>query len=460
MNVDIPYGDGALTATLPERTRLLSTVEATIPSPVPDLDAAVREALAAPHGLPRVHDLVRPGASVTIAFDDASVGSFGPIRGVAIGAALDELAAAGVPRSRVTLICANALHRKLRTSELAQLIGADLVAEFGSRLICHDAEDSSAIVDLGPTDEHGYPVEVHRLVAESDLTVYVNARYIRGFTGGWKSVCVGLSTYRTIRVTHTPDGMSMSIHRNRMHEVFDEMGRHLETRLGRRVFKIDTLLADPYQVAKVAAGGVDETRREMLEALARLYPPRRELSRERFDVIVYGVADGSPYAIFSFMNPILTLISSGLGYLGGIVEAVGNPGCTVVMATPVPDQWDRVAHPSYPDVWEHVLPQTRDPYEIMRRFADRYARRPEYIDAYRNGFGFHPVHGILATYPLKRLERIGRVIIAGAVDPAVPGHLGFESAASVEQAVARAEQIHGRQCSIAYVRQPDPDRPR
>src|SRR5256886_17714668 len=90
-----------------------------------------------------------------------------------------------------------------------------------------------AIVDLGRTPEHGYPVEVHRLVVESDLTVYVNARYNRGFNGGWKSVCVGLSTYNSIKVTHTPDGMSMSVHGHRMHENLDEMGRHLERRAGR-----------------------------------------------------------------------------------------------------------------------------------------------------------------------------------------------------------------------------------
>ena len=31
----------------------------------------------------------------------------------------------------------------------------------------------------------------------------------------------------------------------------------------------------------------------------------------------------SPYAIFASVNPILTLVSSGLGYLGGMIEAVG-----------------------------------------------------------------------------------------------------------------------------------------
>ena len=459
MNVELPYGEATLPARLPERTRSLSNTEAVTPAPVADLQAAVGEALARPLGLPRLGELVKPDATVTIAFDDATVPSYGPIRSVGIEAVLAELATAGVSRRQVTLICANALHRKLRPAELARILGAGLVAEFGDRLLCHDAEDPSALVSLGPTPEHGYPVVTHRLVAESDLTVYMNAGYMRGFNGGWKSVCVGLSTYATIRVTHTPDGMSMSVHGNRMHAVLDEMGRHLESRLGRRVFKIDTLLADPLRVAKVVAGSVDDSRRAILSAMGTMFPPRRELARERFDVLVYGVPDDSPYAVFSHVNPILTLISSGLGYLGGLVEAVGAPGCTVIMATPVPERWDRVAHPSYPEVWERVLGLTRDPHEIMRRFADDYARRPEYIEAYRGHYGFHPVHAIFAVYPLKRLSRIGRVIVVGPRDPAVPRHLGFEVAASVEEALARAETIHGRDCAIAHVRQPAPARP-
>ncbi len=309
-------------------------------------------------------------------------------------------------------------------------------------------------MDLGITSPGGYEVEVHRLVAESDLTVYVNARYTRGFSGGWKSICVGLSTYKSIRWTHTPDGMSMSIHGNRMHAVLDEMGAHLERRLGKPVFKLDTVLSNPLEVAKVFAGRVDDTRRQVLAATETLLPPRRELARERFDVLVYGVPDWSPYAVFSHVNPILTLISTGLGYAGGMIEALGKPGCTVIMATPVPERWDRVSHASYPEVWERVLPVTRDPHEIMRRFADDYARRPDYIEAYRHRFAFHPVHAIMAVYPLKRLAHVGRVIVAAPADPAVPRHVGFDTAESVEEALARAEQLHGRECAIAYIQQP------
>jgi nickel-dependent lactate racemase len=464
MQVELPYADGTLTATLPPGTRRLSSEAATALPPLADLPGAVRAALAAPLGLPRLRELVRPGARVTIAFDDHTVGSFGPIRPVAIRAVLEELAQAGVTPGQVRLVCANALHRMLRPAELARLLDDDLVRQFDGRLSCHDAEDPDQIADLGVTPEHGYPVQVSRHVTDADLTVYVNTNYIRGFTGGWKSVCIGLSTWTSIRVTHDPDGMSMSLHRNRMHAVLDEMGAHLERRLGRRIFKIDTLLADPLHAGRVFAGGVDETRRAAVEVQAARFPPRRGAATAPCDILVYGVPDSSPYAIWAAMNPILMLISMGLGYLGGMIEAAGKPGCTVVMAAAARDAWDRVHHPSYPEVWERVLPLTRDPYEITARFEAEFAHHPEHVDAYRHRFAFHPIHGILATHPLKRLRRVGRVIVAGAREAHVPRHLGYEVAASIEEAVARARLIHGPDAVVGVVEQPempaDPDRRR
>jgi hypothetical protein len=113
-------------------------------------------------------------------------------------------------------------------------------------------------------------------------------------------------------------------------------------------------------------------------------------------------------------------------------------------------------------VWERVLPKTRDPYEINARFEDEFARHETHIDAYRHRFAFHPIHGILATHPLKRLKRVGRVIVAGARDAHVPRHLGWEVAPSVEDAIERALAIHGRGATIGVVEQPgmpaNPDR--
>jgi len=452
IDLPLPYGDSIVQATLPDRTQLVGGGDGAprVP-PAADQAAAVREALANPIGLPRVGQLVRPGARVLIAFDDPTAPSFGPVRQMAIEAILQELAAAGVPAANVTLVCANALHRKWTREELSRVLGPDLVQRFGDRLFCHDAEDRENLVYLGDTPS-GYPMEVHRLVADSDLTVYVNAACHLGFNGGWKSVSVGLSTWRTIRVTHTPDGMSMSVRDNRMHAVFDEMGHFLESKLGRRVFKFETVLSNAATIGRVWAGGVDECRAAALELIASVNPPRRSQAQPA-DIVIYGVPNWSPYATFAKMNPILTLVSSALGYMGGYIEALGKPGCSVIIATPCPEQWDMEHHPAYKEIWERVIPASKDPYEITDRFGDEFATRQDYIEQYRFGVAFHPIHAIMATHPLKRLRHAARVYVAGAQDPAVPRHLGFVPTATVEEAIAQAEAIHGRDCSIACVRQ-------
>ncbi len=449
----LPFGESTVDVELPEGARVVSRGGGAGSggglSAAPDEAGAVSDALHEPLGLPPIRELVMPGSRAVIAFDDPTVTSFGPIRRLAIEAVLAQLAAGGVDEGDVQLICANALHRKFTHDELAKIIGPELVARFGDRLFCHDAEDRDNIVDLGTT-EHGYDVELSRHAVEADLCVYINAGLHLGFSGGWKSIAVGLSTWRSIRHTHHPDGMSMSVLHNRMHDVLNEMGAHAEASLGKRFYKIECVLAGPTKVARVWAGGVSETRKEALDVMASRNPPRRSQA-EPADVVIYGLPAWSPYAIFGGMNPILTLVSSGLGYLGGYIEALGKPGCTVVLATPCPETWDMEHHPSYKDVWDRVLPATRDPYEIMKRYTDEFTTHAGYIDQYRNGVAFHPIHGLLATHPLRRLKHAARVIVAGADDAAVPKHLGFEYAPTVEDALRMAQTDHGAGCSIVCV---------
>ncbi len=451
----IAFGSEWLTVRLPDDAWVVSQ-GISLPLPSQDPAQAVQAALAEPIDSPPLADLARGARRVTVAFDDPTVPCWAPVWPAAIGAVLAELERAGVPRPGVTLLCANALHRKFTEGELAAILGDDLVAEFApvGRLLCHDAEDPEGMVRLGDTAA-GEEVELSRLAVESDLVVYVNASTTRGFSGGWKSVCVGLSSYRSIRHHHTPDTMSMSVEKNRMHEVLDRMGEVVERQLGpRRFFKLETVLANPAEVHRVFAGSVPATRRAAL-AIARAHQaPRRDLLPEKADVVLYGVPDWSPYAAFSRMNPILTLVSTGLGYLGGLVEAVGKPGCTVVMATPCPDEWDEARHPAYREVWERVLPVTRDPFEARARFEPELATRPDYVEKYRRAFGFHPAHAVMALYPLKRLRHAGRVVVAGARDPAVPRHLGFEAAATVEEALSLAASFHGGRPTVALVQNP------
>src|SRR3972149_1102900 len=193
------FGEGPVDVRPPDRAQLRGgdgSERGPRLEPVADQEAAVREALARPLGLPRLSEMVKPGDSVLIAFDDPTVPSFGPVRRLAIEAVLEDLAAAGVPEENVNLVCANALHRKWTASELSSILGPDLVRRFGAR-----------------------------------------------------------STWRPIRWTHTPDGMSMSVRENRMHTVLDEMGAVVQSRLKRPVFKVETVLAHPTTIGRVWDGG-------------------------------------------------------------------------------------------------------------------------------------------------------------------------------------------------------------
>ncbi len=454
MKEEIVFGDQMMPVELPDTVTSAPPGLSTTLSPLDDIEGEIRKALQRPLGRVPLSEMAKPNWKVTIAFDDPTVPCFAPVWEPAIKLVIEELRKAGVKRSNITLLCANALHRKFTRRELARIIGEDLVREFGYRLICHDAEDFDNLTYLGKT-ESGYEVEINSLVTESDLTVYINTVVWRGFNGGWKSICVGLASYRCIRWHHTPDSMSMSMEKNLMHEMLNEMGAFTEGKIGKeRIFKIETVLANPLQVHRIWSGGITETRQAALELMKSQLKPRREIVEEKADIVLYGIPNWSPYAAFSVMNPLLTLVSTGLGYFGGVIEAMGKPGCSVILASPCPDQWNHAHHPSHREIWEEILPSCNNPYEIVDKFEEDFAHRPEYIYKYRFCHGFHPMHGIMTTYPLKRLAHASGVFVAGAEKPSLVEHLGFEPTGTVEEAIEKARDVQGKDASIVFVKYP------
>ena len=454
--VEIVFGDKLIPVQLPEPV-LISAAEygAEKVEAINDIRQALKDVMTDPIGAPPIKEIARPGMKVTIAFDDPTVPQIeSQIWKQAIALSLEELYVAGVKKKNIDLVCANALHRKFTHKELGQLIGDNLVKEFGYQIHCHDAEDKDNIVSLGRT-ESGYDVELSRWVTDADLVIYVNTLLQRAFNGGWKSICVGLSTYRSIRQHHHPDIMSMSTGQNPMHDILDEMGALVEEKLGKdRFFKIETLQKNFFQVAKFWAGSIPETRKAALAEMRKRFTRRRDMVAEKADIVLYGVPEGSPYAAFSRTNPFLSIISNGLGYLGGVIEGMGKPGCTVILSTPAKEDWDLPKFGPYKKLFDEILPICRDPYEILDNYAEEYANHPEFIHNYRFCHSHHPALSIFASFPLRRLNYAGRVFIAGAENPEIIKRLGMRPFSSVEKAVAAARAIHGRDSVVAFTKYP------
>jgi nickel-dependent lactate racemase len=458
----IPYGDTTLRAALPKRTRVIRQNTAPL-TPLPDPARAVRDALNSPIDHEPLSKLVGPKSKVTIAFDDPI--GFVPVqrqpgfRSVAIKVVLEELDKLGVDQTNIRLVCAIGLHRKWTTQELGTIIGEDLAYRFGpSRLYNHDAEDRENLVFLGET-ARGQEVEVDRVITDSDQVIYVSNPW-SPFNGGWKSAVVGLGSFRSIRHHHRPfpkaSGKStMDPQRSAFPRLLNEMGEVIEKELarkGRRFFIIEGAMnnAFPQEVVQVVAGHPPQAHEKTLEVLQRQHVVD---VKGQSDVVIYGMGNNrDPYSKMSTINPILVR-NLGLSYSFGLFQNIPlvHEGGIIILVHPCLRQFDAVKYPSYVEMFDKLIPETQDPFVLWELYAEEYAHRPEFVHKYRYGFGFHGVHPlILWGQGAYGLRYVGKVFMAGAKDPEASRLLGFEAFATVEEAIAEAQRLIGKDCSISY----------
>jgi lactate racemase-like protein len=456
----IAYGDEFINVTLPERTHILEP-----PHPFAALkntEEAIRSALYSPIAHEQVSKLVDPKSKVAIAFDDPVIPQIPmkkpDFREVTITVLLEELEKAGVKKSNIKLICANALHRKFTNGELSTILGPKIPLAFGpNRLYCHDAEDGENLVLVGET-ERGFEVEVNRVVMESDQLFYVNVTSLP-FHGGWKSIVVGLSSYRSIRQHHRPfrgaSGKSvMDAKRSSFQKLVWEMGAVIERELarhGRRIFTIESVLntAQPQEPIAVFAGNIPDVHENTLDVL---YKQQVVSLPKQADVAIYGIPNRSYYANLSKVNPILVR-NQALSYAFGLYhnKPLIREGGIAIFVNPCLAEFHEMNHPSYIEFFNRVLLSTQDPYDIWDFYAEDFAHRPEYVHKYRYAYGFHGVHPLIlwgqGAFPLRHL---GRVFLAGAKDFEAARRVGFEAFRTVEEAIAEAESTLGKDCSITY----------
>jgi len=456
------FGDDAISVSLPDDARIL-----TAPAPLPPLDdpeAAVRAALSEPVQHEPLEKLVGPGSKVTIAFDDLTI----PVvpmappdfRGLIIPILLETLHRAGVRPEDVRLIVANALHRKWTRSELATALGPILSLLPPQRLYNHDACDPEQLVFLGET-ERGFEVEVNRAVTDSDQLIYVNCTP-SPMNGGWKSIVVGLSTFRSIRHHHRPFPFArghsiMDPERSAFQKLLAEMGavvtRELDAK-GRRLFSIECVLngAVPGRLAGVFAGHTPDVHRETLALLAT----QQSLPVDgQSDVAVWGLPDRDPYSALSRINPIL-VANLACSYAFGLYtqRPLIREGGVAIFANPVEVAFER-HHRSYPELFDGILPRTTDPFAIWDEYAEDFAHRPEYVHAYRYQYSFHGAHPLFLWGQTAFARRhCSRIIFAGGKDPEAVERMGFNWAPSVEDALAMASAELGRQPSVSVVEMP------
>ncbi|MFQ5874752.1 MAG: lactate racemase domain-containing protein [Dehalococcoidia bacterium] len=487
------YGEGFRYERLPVGTRVIYP-----PPPIPgieDVDGAIEDALENPLGSDPLSAQLKPGIKVTIAFDDISLPlppmQSPDLRRRVVEKVLAKLAEHGI--DDIHLIAALGLHRPMTPRELKGVLGPRVFKAFyPDRLYNFDGEDKENLVVLGKTSQ-GHEVEMSRQVAESDLLIYVNIN-LSSMDGGHKSINTGLVSYRTIRRHHNVHTLMhcesyMDPTRSALNDACEEMGSVVEENL--RVFKIETAvnsntfpwilghlqkpewdwrvweravfhtnkvsldrmpfrlrwsifqhLRAPYDLLDIAAGSTTPVHEKILNSVFR---QQAVPVKGQADVVVMGLPYLCPYNVNSYLNPIL-VHTLGLGYAFNLYR--GKPlvrrGGVVIFLHPLEERFNALHHPSYIDFYNNVLPQTRDSWEIEKRFEEEFAYNERYIRLYRNSYAYHGVHPFYMWYwACYGQDYVGRVIVAGAKDGKVAERLGYDTAPNLQAALEMARDTVG-----------------
>ncbi len=487
------YGTDFLLESLPPGTRVIYPRRPL--QPLVDPMAAIRYAITHPIGSDPLFALLKPGMKVTIALDDISL-PLPPmerpdVRQRVLEVVLPLLADYGV--DDIDLVVATSFHRRMTAAEMKRMVGPEIFkAYYPDRYYNHDGEDHENMVKLGETS-HGEVVKINRRAVESDLVIYVNINLVP-MDGGHKSVAVGLAGYESLRAHHNPSTMLkcdsyMDPSASELSNSAIRQGRLVQEHV--KVFQIETVLntamyakqmdflgrnedefsdgdwmrframrwalkklpraarremfmriPSPYGLIAVNAGATEPVHEKTLEKSFEQYAvPVKGQS----DIVLCGIPFISPYNVNSILNPLLVQVL-GLGYLFNSYR--GKPlikkGGVMILTHPCHDEFNTEHHPSYVEFFHRLLPETRDSFELHRRYEEKFAHDPSYISMYRRGHAYHGVHPFYMWYwGDKGRAHVGRVILAGAASPRVAEILGWETARSLSEALDMARDTTG-----------------
>jgi hypothetical protein len=195
----------------------------------------------------------------------------------------------------------------------------------------------------------------------------------------------------------------------------------------------------PYEVIAVHAGETEATHNRILE---KCYQQLAVPVNGQADIVIYPIPYISPYNVGAFLNPLLVSVMAE-GYLFNLHRGAPllKKGGTMIILHPCTDKFDKEQHLAYLEFFHKLLSQTRDAMELHKKFESDFAKNPAYIQMYRSGKAYHPVHPFYMWYWGENgRQHRGRVIVVGADNEYIPSILGYETATTMDEALRMAKE--------------------
>lgn len=312
MLVEVGFGKGTEKVEIPDQNILQVLTPNAVPVELMG-EAEVKRALAAPIGSAPLRDLVKKDAKIVVITSDITR----PVPTWEImPALLDELYAGGAKPEDITLVFALGSHRKHTEEEKLHLAGERAYHE----IRCIDG-DNSECVHLGVTSR-GTPVDIVKTVAEADMRIClgnVEYHYFAGYSGGYKAIMPGVSTFKAIQANHSimvdERAHAGNLEGNPLRQDIEEAGAMCGVD-----FIVNVVLDEHKKIVHAAAGDVTEAHREACAYLDRMY---KISIPKRADIVIVSQG-GAPKDLNLYQTQKALDNSKHAIRDGGVVILVGS----------------------------------------------------------------------------------------------------------------------------------------
>jgi len=277
----IPCGKRTISLEIPDNVSV-QWVESHPMKPVPNVERAIEEAIHHPIGSSRLRDLVKSGQKIALIVTDITRKL---PEEIILPILIKELLAGGIKKSDITAVVATGTHRPNTAKELKEKFG-EVVNEI--TFINHDARDSRELLNLGKTTG-GIPLVINRTVARADIRIstgVIETHLFAGYSGGVKSIAVGVAGEETIAATHNYQMLQQTrlgvIEGNEFRKFLTEATHALGLH-----FIVNVVQTGKKEVVRVVAGDPVEAFQEGVKTARSLYEVKIDHSG---DIVISGVS--------------------------------------------------------------------------------------------------------------------------------------------------------------------------
>ena len=448
---EFEYGAGTMGADLPDNTdEFIPGVTVPDPEHIPEdkLEAAYRESLDHPIGMPTVKELAHKGSKVVFVVPDRVKGGEQPTshRKLSIKYILEDLYSVGVEPKDITFIISNGLHPRSTAKDALAIFGHEIYDAFWphGQIISHDSEDMNNMVDLGFT-QRGDAVWMNKMVFEADLPIligHVQGNPYGGYSGGYKHSATGITNWKSIATHHVPSVMHRADFTpvnggSLMRDKFNEISMHMEEKMGHPFFCCDAVLDSKSRQIAIFSGYA----KEMMPLSWKVADKRTYVhwAEKKYDVLVFGMPQKFHYGDGMGTNPIMMMQALSAQVLR--FKRVMSDHCVIICSSLCNGFFNDKKWPYLRECYDWFQHDQMNELPDMDRLGQYFATNEEYIRKYRFTNAFHPFHGfsMMSCGHIAEMNT-SAIYIVGAEEPGYARGMGLKTRATFEEALADAEK--------------------